>query len=830
WYKGKKAKKQGRIAAHVNSGFDEYFSGESPFDLGNENEVGINQNGGYDQKLVAAVCQEDLLTNQIVAVGKGSRCLYICKPIVDPTAFSKSVSEFKISHLNSVPIVSLDNQSYNNYVSKNVLDVHTFHVRLGHSSGPYKHSSLNGAHYFLTIVDDNTRATWTYLVHSKEQGDCILAATYLINKLSVKILDWKTFEKLHGKPPIYDHLRVIGCLCYAAVTKPHKDKFDDKENMFPFKQFNSLMTSTIPPSFLNFKTTPLTDTEFVNPNTPLSDSDTSPTTSNIPVPTPSVHVPTPTQNNDLPPLKKSSRQSARFVWLKDFVTPKVGHSNSVSSQYLLFGPSNFKGMPSTYIAFLANIFAVPEPTSYKQASKEEGWIQAMNYGLAALEKNETWTLTTLPPGHKPITSKWVYKTKYHQTGIVDKLKARLVVRGFNQKKGLDYKHAFSPVAKLATVRVLVALAIAKQWSLHQLDVNNAFLHGYIDEEIYMLPPEGYHKSKHDYSLFVKSSGQDFTAVLVYVDDMLITGNSNSEIICLKASLDYKFTIKDLGLAKYFLGIEICKTQHGTHLNQMKYIFDLLSDAGLTGAKPATFPLLTQLKLSLDKGTLLSDESSYRRLVGRLLYLTMTWPDISYAVQHLSQFVSAPKDVHMQAATHLLKYLKGTISKGLFYPIQPHLQITGFSDADWASCLMTRRSLTGYCIFLGHSLVSWKTKKQPTVSRSSTEAEYRSMASTTCELLWLSFLLKDLHIEVKLPITLFCDNKSAEQLAANPCFHDRTKHLAIDCHFFRDKVQDGFLQTAFIPTHLQLADIMTKALGQDQHSFLADKLGLSEALT
>ncbi|GJT43636.1 retrovirus-related pol polyprotein from transposon TNT 1-94 [Tanacetum coccineum] len=504
WSKGKKAKKQGRIAAHVNSGFDEYFSGESPFDMGNENEVASNQNGGYDQKLVAAICQEvmkmfrgkglasegntstsharvsdhmtpnfslfiivtylknpiivhlpngtsktvtivDLSTNQIVAVGKGSRCLYICKPTVDPIAFSESVSEFKISHLNFVPSVRLDNKSYNNYVSKNVLHVHTFHARLGHSSVsklsqilPCKHAALNRAHYFLTIVDDNTRATWTYLVHSKEQVPnkgvlhqmCMAYISQqngMVERKHIHLLDTARairtpFERLYGKPPVYDHLRVISCLCYAVVTKPHKDKFDDKA-------------------------------------------------SSILVPTPSVNVLTPTQNNDLPPLKKSSRQSAR-----------------------------------------------------------------------------------------------------------------LVVRGFNQKEGLDYKHTFSPVAKLATIRVIVALATAKEWHLHQLDVNNAFLHGYTDEEIYMLPLEG----------------QEFTAVLVYVDDMLITGNSNSEILSLKASLDHKFTIKDLGLAKYFLGIEICRTQHDTHLNQRKFILNVLSDDGLTGAKPATFPLPTQLKLSLDK--------------------------------------------------------------------------------------------------------------------------------------------------------------------------------------------------------------------------------------
>ncbi|GJV04358.1 hypothetical protein Tco_1337927 [Tanacetum coccineum] len=341
---------------------------------------------------------------------------------------------------------------------------------------------------------------------------------------------------------------------------------------------------------------------------------------------------------------------------------------------------------------------------------------------------------------------------------------------------------------------------------------------------------GYVQSKHDYSFFVKNTNGKFTAVLVYVDDMLITGDCQQEVLFLKQALHQKFIIKDLGLAKYLLGIELCRTSAGTYLNQRKYILDLLSDTGLTAAKPKEFPLPTQLKLSLNKGNPLKDPGSYRRLVGRLLYLTMTRPDISYAVQHLSHFVSSLKDVHMQAALHLLKYLKGTVSKGLFYPIQSHLKLIGFLDADWASCIMTRRSLTSWCIFMGHSLVSWKTKKQPTVSRSSTEAEYRSMAATTCELLWLSYLLKDLNIPTQCPVTLFCDNKSVQQIAANPCYHDRTKHLDIDCHFTRDKVQDGFLQTTYIPTQSQTTDIMTKALGAMQHSYLSSKLGLAEPPT
>nr|GEV27950.1 probable carboxylesterase 2 [Tanacetum cinerariifolium] len=372
------------------------------------------------------------------------------------------------------------------------------------------------------------------------------------------------------------------------------------------------------------------------------------------------------------------------------------------------------------------------------SASDPKWVDAIEKELKALEINDTWQLTELPEGHKAISSKWVYKIKYFPNGKMERYKARLVIRGFDQKERVDYKHTFSPVAKVATVRVLIAITTAKGWPIHQLNINNAFLHGFVEEEIYMKPPEGYTKasqgqSKHDYSLFVIAQGDLFTVALVYVDDILITRSLNKDITEIKLALDSKFTIKDLGLARYFLGIELCNT---------------------------------------DSGAPISDPESYKRLVGRLLYLSMTRPDISYAVQHLSQFVSSPKEPHLQAATHLLRYLKGSINKGLYYPVQ------------------------------SHSLVSWKTKKQATISRSSTEAEYRSMAATT----------------------------DAQQITANPCYHERTKHLDIDCHFTRDKIQEGFLQTAYIPTHLKLANIMTKALGGAHHSFLADKLGFQDVPT
>ncbi|XP_074314475.1 secreted RxLR effector protein 161-like [Silene latifolia] len=246
---------------------------------------------------------------------------------------------------------------------------------------------------------------------------------------------------------------------------------------------------------------------------------------------------------------------------------------------------------------------------------------------------------------------------------------------------------------------------------------------------------------------------------------------------------------------------------------------------MENATVSEFPMPRGLKLSTDTGDLLEEPEKYRRLVGRLLYLNMTRPDISYSVQHLSQFVSQPRMPHMQAAIHVLKYLKKTVNTGLFYSANSDLRLNAFTDADWGQCAYSCKSLSGYCVFLGQSLISWKTKKQRTVSKSSAESEYRSMSYTTSELVWLDNLLQDFRIIVPKPIPLNCDNKAAQHISQNPVFHERTKHLSIDCHYVRDKQDEGFLITKHVRTGLQLADIMTKALGAEQHRFLSSKLGL-----
>ncbi|KAK3018899.1 hypothetical protein RJ639_005104 [Escallonia herrerae] len=276
----------------------------------------------------------------------------------------------------------------------------------------------------------------------------------------------------------------------------------------------------------------------------------------------------------------------------------------------------------------------------------------------------------------------------------------------------------------------------------------------------------------------------------------------------KAPSILKDYLKDLGPLNYFLGIEVARGPHGLFLSQHKYALDILSESGLSASKPAAFPMEQNHSLALTGGPLLSDLGPYRRLIGRLIYLTITRPDICYAVHVLSQFMQSPRSQHWDAALWVLRYLKAAPAQGLFLLADSPLQIYAFCDSDWASCPLTRHSVTEYFISLGNSPISWRTKKQPTVSRSSAEAEYHSMAITT----WLKSFLLSLGIHHDRPMRLFCDKQAALHIASNPVFHERTKHIKIDCHYVRDQLLAGNISTAHVRTAQQVTDIFTKALG------------------
>ncbi|KAI3509338.1 hypothetical protein L1887_24546 [Cichorium endivia] len=300
-------------------------------------------------------------------------------------------------------------------------------------------------------------------------------------------------------------------------------------------------------------------------------------------------------------------------------------------------------------------------------------------------------------------------------------------------------------------------------------------------------------------------------MLVYVDDIIIVGSSQQAVDKLIHALSSSFPIKDLGRLNYFLGVEVVHNSGGITLMQHKYASDLLHRANMMNCKSVSTPMSVTDKLAQDLGTPLNDEDTfkYRSMVGGLQYLTLTRPDISFPVNKVCQYLSKPTNVHWEAVKRILRYVKGTLSTGLHFRKSNSTLLSVFTDADWAGCLDYRRSTGGFAVFLGPNLVSWSSRKQPTVSRSSTEAEYKALANGTAEVSWIQSLLKELGIRQGRAPVLWCDNLGATYLTANPVFHARTKHIEVDFHFVREKVAMGALDVRFISSNDQVADGLTK---------------------
>jgi len=489
----------------------------------------------------------------------------------------------------------------------------------------------------------------------------------------------------------------------------------------------------------------------------------------------------------------------------------------------------------------------------------------MDAEMEALEQNSTWDLVTLPNGKKIVGCKWVYTIKYRVDGSIERYKARLVAKGFTQTYGVDYMETFAPVAKMNTVRVILSLAANYGWNLQQFDVKNAFLHGEIEEEIYMelLPGYGektatntvcklrkalyrlkqsprawfgrftkvmmglgFKQSQGDHTLFIKhSKSKGVTVLLVYVDDIIVTGDDEEEQKLLSQHLAKNFEIKTLEKLKYFLGIEVAHSRKGIFISQQKYITDLLKETGKTACKPANTPIDPNLKLGNAEEDTAVDKEMYQRLVGRLIYLSHTRPDVAFAVSLVSQFMHQPKEIHLQAALRIVQYLKGTPGRGILFERNGNANLEAYTDADYAGSIVDRRLTTGYCTFLGGNLVTWRSKKQNVVARSSAEAEFRAMAQGICELLWLKIILEDLRIKSDDPMRLYCDNKSAISIAHNPVQHDRTKHNEVDRHFIKEKLDSGLICTLYVPSQDNLADILTKGLNNNYFESIVSKLGM-----
>jgi hypothetical protein len=325
-------------------------------------------------------------------------------------------------------------------------------------------------------------------------------------------------------------------------------------------------------------------------------------------------------------------------------------------------------------------------------------------------------------------------------------------------------------------------------------------------------------------MFYKRNVSRVAILIVYVDDIVITGDDDAGIRDLKLHLTREFEVKDLGQLRYFLGVEVSRSSKGIYLSQRKYILDLLSEVGMLGCRPALTPIEQNHRLTSESGQPV-DRAQYQRLVGRLIYLSHTRPDIAFAVSVVSQFMHDPKTHHMDAVVRIIRYLKGNPGRGLLYKSNGNLRVECYTDADWAGSLDDRRSTSGYCTFVGGNLVTWRSKKQNVVARSTAEAEFRSMAHGICEVMWLKIILTELGLFQAKPLMLYCDNKAALDIVHNPVQHGRTKHIEIDRHFIKEKLDQGIICMPYVSSSNQLADILTKGLPEKLFSSLCCKMGI-----
>ncbi|RVW98117.1 Retrovirus-related Pol polyprotein from transposon TNT 1-94 [Vitis vinifera] len=834
--------------------------------LGKQPSLPFNNSDSISKSIFELIHSDVWGPSPVASIG-GSR--YFVVFIDDYSRYSwifpmKSRSEILSIYSNFAKMVETQfSKRIKTFQSDNALEYtqHAFQALL-HSYGTIHHltcpgtSQQNGrAERKLRHILDTVRALLlSAKIPAPFWGEASLHAVHAINRIPSTVIHNQTpYERLFGSPPNYHHLRSFGSACFVLLQPHEHNKLEPRSRLCCFLGYGETQKGYRCYNPVSHRLRVSRNVVFWEHRlfVELSHFRSSLTNSSILEIFPDESL-VPSANTfdlhlDFSPdiFDASPRQIADEQIIHELPHFEPG---SPAPTLLEDPPQDIPPRHSTRVRSIpphllnyhcyTALATLHEPQTYREASTDPLWQIAMKEELDALTKNHTWDLVTLPPGQSVVGCKWIYKIKTRYDGSVERYKARLVAKGFTQEYGIDYEETFAPVARISSVRALLVVAAARKWDLFQMDVKNAFLNGDLSEEVYMQPPPGlsiesnkvchlqralyglkqaprawfakfsstifrlgYTASPYDSALFLRRTDKGTILLLLYVDDMIITGDDLSGIQELKDFLN------------------------GLYITQAKYASDLLSQAGLTNSKTVDTPVELNAHLTPLGGKLLSNPSLYRRLVGSLVYLTVTRPDISYAIHQVSQYLSAPRSTHYAAVLRILRYLKGTIFHGLFYSAQSPLVLRAFSDADWAGDPTDRRSTTGYCFLLGSSLISWRSKKQTFVARSSTEAEYRALADTTSELLWLRWLLKDLGVSTSSATPLYYDNQSAIHIAHNDVFHERTKHIEIDCHFIRYHLLHGALKLFSVSSKDQLADIFTKSLPKRRTRDLVDNLKL-----
>ncbi|GJS74204.1 retrovirus-related pol polyprotein from transposon TNT 1-94 [Tanacetum coccineum] len=424
-----------------------------------------------------------------------------------------------------------------------------------------------------------------------------------------------------------------------------------------------------------------------------------------------------------------------------------------------------------------------------------------------------------------IRTKWVFRNKLDENGIVSLNKAWLVAQGYNQQEGIDYDKTYAPIARLESIRILLAYACALDFKLFQMDVKSAFLNGFINEEVYVAQPPGFidfekpdhvyklkkalyglkqapkawydrlkaFLIKHEYkmrmvdnTLFTKKKSSNLIIVQIYVDDIIFGSTCQDMCDEFAKIMHDEFEMSMMGELNFFLGLQIKQMEDGIFFNQSKYIKEMLKKFGLEDSKPMKTPMSSDTKLMKDEECESVDSTKYRGMIGSLLYLMASRPNIMFSVCLCTRFQEAPETSHLEAVKRIFRYIKGTTNLGLWYPKGTGIETVVYAESDHAGDYVDQKSTSGICTFVGCCLTAWFSKKQTDLAISTTEAEYVSAEKACQQALWMKQALIDYDVRLD-NVPIMCDNKGAIDLSKNPMQHSRTKHIEIRHHFLRDKV-------------------------------------------
>lgn len=524
-------------------------------------------------------------------------------------------------------------------------------------------------------------------------------------------------------------------------------------------------------------------------------------------------------------------------------------------------------------AYFAKLTLIDEPLTYAEAmaSKDrQKWKEAVEEELVSHNQHKTWSIVKKRSDMNVMGCKWVFKIKRDVIGLPVRWKARLVGKGYTQQYGVDYTDTFAPVLKYKSLRLILALGANKHTHLDQLDIKTAFLNATVDEDIYMEVPEGYdappdsvmklNKALYgikqapkewndniteylkeqgfkqcvkDTCVFIKHAQTNKRIILgLFVDDIQVSyhDNDKKEWNEIKVKLKEKYELSDIGATSHILGMRVMRRSDGSiYLDQERYVKEKLDELRMENSGAVATPAAAGVKLSAsDSSSDIDNVTEYRVIVGSLLYASKsTRADITHTANVLSRFMKTPKHTHMIAAKRALRYLNGTKEMGLHYSNHEcnggKVKVEAYCDADWGGDTDDRKSTTGYCVFLNGNLISWNTKKQPTVALSSAEAELMAISDVTKEVKWIVQLLNELEYEVELPIIIYEDNQSAMAMSENDVEHDRSKHIDIKHHFVRDEIKHNNIKLKWVSTQQQLADILTKPLTEHTFKLLRSQL-------